>query len=112
MGGVLMAAWPYNTQAWRRLRTAHLHLFPFCTGCEEMGSKYVMANTVDHVVPISAGGPAFPGHDGLAAYCASCHSAKSARGPEAGAIKTTRPRRGCNPDGSPLDPSHPWNRSS
>ncbi|GAB5375000.1 MAG: hypothetical protein AcusKO_14620 [Acuticoccus sp.] len=67
------------------------------------------ANTVDHVRPISEGGDPFPGHDGLASYCAACHSAKTARGVEAGAIRTRKPRRGCNPDGSPLDPSHPWN---
>lgn len=75
-----------------------------------MGRKYVLANTVDHRVPISAGGPAFPGHDGLASYCPGCHSAKTARGAEAGAIKSTKPRRGCNPDGTPLDPAHPWNQ--
>lgn len=70
--------------------------------------RIAAANTVDHVHAISDGGAPFPGHDGLASYCAGCHSAKTARGREAGAVKSEKPRKGCNPDGSPLDPSHPW----
>lgn len=69
------------------------------------------ANTVDHVVPISEGGPPYPDHDGLASYCPSCHSAKTARGTEAGAAATSKPRRGCDQNGMPLDPSHPWAES-
>lgn len=104
-----MAEWPYNTASWKRLRHAHLSAYPLCVGC---APRLVPATTVDHVVPISGGGPAFPGHDGLASYCTRCHSAKTARGSEAGAIRTTKPRRGCNPDGSPLDPAHPWHGKS
>jgi 5-methylcytosine-specific restriction protein A len=104
-----MAGWPYTTGAWKRLRTAHLARFPFCEGCERMGRPFVRANTVDHRVPISQGGPPFPDHDGLASYCGPCHSAKTARGAEAGASKSDKPRKGCNPDGTPLDPAHPWN---
>lgn len=102
-----MADWPYNTTTWQRLRAAHLARSPLCIGCMGMG-RYVPANTVDHVTPISDGGAPFPGHDGLASYCPACHSAKTARGSEAGAIRTSKPRRGCNPDGSPLDAAHPW----
>lgn len=66
------------------------------------------ANTVDHRVAISDGGDPFPPLEGLASYCPPCHSAKTARGSEAGAIRTTKPRKGCNPDGTPLDRRHPW----
>ncbi|SCW36769.1 5-methylcytosine-specific restriction enzyme A [Sphingobium faniae] len=103
-----MAQWPYNTTTWRDLRFAHLALFPACKGCEAMG-RLTRANTVDHIVPISEGGAAFPGHDGLRSYCQACHSAKTARGTEAGAIRSTKPRKGCDVDGWPLDPAHPWN---
>ncbi len=106
-----MAKWPYNTARWQRLRAQHLHLEPFCRGCDAAGREPVLANTVDHVHPISEGGSAFPPHDGLASYCASCHSAKTARGAEAGAVRTARaiqPRRGCDEHGNPLDPAHPW----
>ena len=102
-----MASWPYNTTTWARLRRLHLSMHPLCEGCAEM---YMLtpANTVDHRTPISAGGAPFPCHDGLASYCHSCHSAKTARGEEAGAVHTRKPRKGCNLDGSPLDRKHPW----
>lgn len=103
-----MATYPYNTAAWKKLRAAHLARFPFCEGCEASGRPFIIANTVDHRHAISDGGNPFPGHDGLASYCPPCHSAKTARGAEAGAIKSTKPRKGCNPDGTPLDPDHPW----
>lgn len=101
---------PYNTPQWARLRAEHLEIEPLCRACRAEGRR-TPADTVDHIVPISAGGAPFPGHAGLASYCHRCHSAKTARGPEAGAARTTKPRRGCNPDGTPLDPAHPWHRS-
>lgn len=103
-----MADYPYNTARWQRLRTAHLQLKPLCEGCEAMG-RLTPANTVDHRIPISEGGDAFPTHDGLASYCPSCHGAKTARGAEAGAVQTSKPRKGCDENGWPLDPDHPWN---
>ncbi|WP_446660363.1 HNH endonuclease signature motif containing protein [Blastomonas sp. SL216] len=106
-----MAKWPYNTTAWRKLRALHLALHPFCENCLSI-DRHVVANTVDHRTPISQGGAPFPGHDGLASYCASCHSAKTARGPEAGSAKTWKPRKGCNADGTPLDRRHPWHEKS
>lgn len=102
-----MADWPYSTRTWARLRTAHLSIEPLCRSCKAMG-KITLANTVDHVHPISEGGHPFPDHDGLASYCPACHSSKTARGAEAGAARSTKPRRGCKPDGTPLDPAHPW----
>jgi len=106
-----MAGWPYNTVTWQRLRAAHLSVEPLCRDCRDAG-RVVLANTVDHVIPISAGGLPFPDHDGLTSYCASCHSAKTARGTEAGAIRSGKPRRGCHVDGTPLDPAHPWHKKS
>lgn len=103
-----MANWPYNTTAWKKLRAAHLARFPFCEGCP--AGTYRLANTVDHRLAISEGGHPFPGHDGLASYCPGCHSAKTARGAEAGAIKSTKARKGCDVDGTPLDSRHPWRK--
>lgn len=105
-----MSGWPYNTARWKRLRKAHLSASPLCEGCKAMG-RLTPANTVDHVRAISDGGPAFPGHDGLASYCPACHSSKTARGTEAGAVQSSKPRRGCDADGNPLDPDHPWRKS-
>lgn len=106
-----MADWPYNTSRWQRLRAAHLARYPLCEGCDAMG-RLTPANTVDHRTPVSEGGPAFPGHDGLASYCPSCHGAKTARGAEAGAVRSTKPRKGCDVNGNPLDPAHPWSGKS
>lgn len=102
-----MAQWPYSTARWQRLRKAHLSLEPLCRAC---APRLVLADTVDHVVAISDGGPAFPGHDGLTSYCTACHSAKTARGAEAGAARTNKPRRGCDAAGNPLDPAHNWSK--
>ena len=103
-----MSAWPYNTGAWQRLRRAHLSLHPLCEACAHAG-RTTPANHVDHRKPISAGGEPFPDHPGLASLCAPCHSRKTARGSEAGAIRTDKPMKGCDVTGWPLDPSHPWN---
>ena len=67
------------------------------------------AEVVDHKRAITDGGDPFPSLDDLSSKCWPCHSAKTARGAEHGAAKTNKPRRGCNADGSPLDPAHPWN---
>lgn len=102
-----MADWPYNTAKWRKLRKHKLDVEPLCESCSEIG-RCVAANHVDHRTAISQGGLPFPALEGLASLCASCHSAKTARSREAGAVRTSKPRKGCNPDGSPLDPHHPW----
>ena len=102
-----MAAYPYNTTRWLKLRKAHLARFPWCEACLPTRT---LANTVDHRVPMPEG-PAFPTEDGLASLCASHHSQKTARGSEHGAVRTDRPiqpRKGCSVDGLPLDPKHPW----
>ena len=104
-----MAEWPYSTARWQRLRKLKLSDQPQCEGC--LPHRHVLASHVDHVKPISDGGHPFPALDQLTSYCLPCHSAKTARGAEAGAVRTSKPRRGCNPDGSPLDPDHAWNKS-
>ena len=102
-----MADWPYNTAQWQRLRRAKLNAEPLCQPCDNAGLLTV-ANTVDHVVPINAGGDPFPALAGLTSMCGPCHGAKTARGVEAGAIRSTKPRKGCDANGNPLDPAHPW----
>ncbi len=106
-----MADWPYNTATWQRLRKAKLAANPMCEPCDAAG-LLTLANTVDHAVPVSAGGAPFPGLHELTSMCASCHGAKTARGVEAGAVRSSKPRRGCDADGNPLDPEHPWHGKS
>jgi len=101
----------YDLQRWKRVRRVHLSGSPLCLDCQGAG-RLTVATVVDHVIPMSEGGPAFPGPDGLRSLCAPCHGEKTARGPEAGAIRTTRarqPRKGCDVNGNPLDAANPWN---
>ena len=66
----------------------------------------IAATTVDHNVAIEAGGPPFPALDGLTSMCASCHSIKTRAKdtPNGSGIAI----KGCDVNGIPLDPSHPW----
>ena len=102
-----MANWPYNTAAWQRLRKAKLSRDPLCEDCQAMG-RITSANHVDHCHAISDGGEAFPSLDELSSKCGPCHSAKTARGAEAGAVRSNKPRRGCDANGNPLDGNHAW----
>lgn len=102
-----MASWPYNTQRWQRLRARKLASNPLCARCAEQGIVQA-ASVVDHVTPISAGGPAFPGLDGLRSYCPPCHNAKTFHVDRRGRARA--PIKGCDADGIPLDPDHPWRR--
>lgn len=101
----------YDRQRWKRLRLAKLRAVPLCEDCRQVGVVRA-ATVVDHVRPVRLGGEAFPPLSGLRSLCKPCHDAKTVRGAEAGAVRTTKPRRGCDADGRPLDERHPWNVQS
>jgi hypothetical protein len=72
-----------------------------CETCARRG-RNVLASAVDHVLPINAGGEAFPSLDGLRSLCASCHNLKT-REEQLG----RRPMiKGCDCNGLPLDDAH------
>jgi len=100
-----MADWPYSTARWQRLRLAKLSEAPLCETCARR-SRHVIAEHVDHVVAMNRGGHAFPAMDGLRSLCPPCHSIKTNALDRAGgkgvAIK------GCDVNGLPLDPDHPF----
>jgi len=100
-----MAVWPYSTATWRHLRAAKLSVNPLCEPCEWRG-VHREANAVDHIVSIASGGPAFPPLDGLRSMCTPCHSIKTAALDRAGGKGVAF--KGCDPDGLPLDPDHPF----
>ena len=86
----------YRSKAWRRLRWATLQRDPYCIvrGC---GAVSMVA---DHIVPRTRGGADTLAN--LRGLCTPCHNRRSAQG-------NAEPRAiGCNVDGSPRDPAHPW----
>ena len=64
-----------------------------------MGRKFIIANTVDHRVPISEGGDPFPGHDGLSVLLSrlswreDCTRSRSGRDQEHEAEARVQPGR-------------------
>lgn len=101
-----MAAWPYNTKAWRALRRAKLSACPVCEMCERRGVSR-LAEAVDHIVAINKGGDAFPALDQLMSLCAECHNSKTAR-MDRGNSKGSSRFKGCDANGDPLDPDDEW----
>jgi 5-methylcytosine-specific restriction protein A len=99
-GPKVSGGWPYNTAMWRKLRAAKLRADPMCEYCPPQSQA--LATEVDHRVAINNGGNPWDWGN-LASSCHECHSSKTA------ADKTGRPwvRKGCGPDGMPLDPGHP-----
>ena len=101
-----MAAWPYTTQRWQRLRKLKLQQHPLCESCLQVG-RIEPAVAVDHRKPIKSGGAPFPALDQLASLCVRCHNAKT-RAEQDGEDNWLV--KGCDIFGYPLDPNHPWYR--
>jgi 5-methylcytosine-specific restriction endonuclease McrA len=81
--------------AWRRLRATVLREQPLCAVC-----RTEWATDCDHI----NNDPTDNRRENLQGLCHECHSRKTA-----GDMGRTV-RWGCDADGRPLDPGHPWNR--
>lgn len=103
-----MAKWPYSTAAWQRLRKRKLNEAPLCEDCLSRG-RFVIAEQVDHIKAIRDGGEPFPSLTGLRALCPSCHSSKTNRLDNPHSYGYGTGPKGCDLNGMPLDPDHPWN---
>ncbi len=102
-----MSKWPYITSRWQKLRLAKLSESPVCTACGLRGQT-VVANTVDHVKPISQGGDAFPDLDGLMSLCERCHNEKTSGFDRTHGNASNRRFKGCDVDGNPIAPGDGW----
>lgn len=102
-----MANWPYNTSAWQRLRKAKLTSQPTCEPCGLRG-EVMLANTVDHITPINAGGDPFPPLDCLMSMCERCHNEKTAARDRKNTKPFARKMKGFDTDGNPIDGSDAW----
>lgn len=88
-----------NGAAWRKLRAYILNESPLCEHCMDRGLT-VPATDVDHI----NNDPSDNRRENLQALCHECHSRKT------NADMGHRVAYGCDADGMPLDPNHPWNR--
>ena len=89
-----------NGAAWRRLRAAKLEHDPLCVDCYKRG-RLTVATDVDHINNDATDNSP----DNLQSLCHECHSRKTQ------ADMGKRVSAGCDANGQPLDPDHPWNRA-
>jgi len=102
----------YDTAAWKRLRKQQLRAHPLCEDCLQFGIVRP-ATDVDHVRALKDGGePLDP--ENLASRCHPCHSLKTAHvdGGFGNQRKASAPIKGCDVNGMPLDPAHPWHKKT
>ena len=90
---------------WQRLRAVVLAEEPLCRFCKDAGLT-VLAQVVDHVVPISEAPDLRLDRANLRSLCKSCHDRRTAldQGFAKGKAKPV-----IGPDGLPVNrPGHPW----
>ena len=85
--------------AWRTLRAAVLREQPLCEHCMDNDDRPIMATDVDHI----DNDPTNNDRSNLASLCHACHSRKT------NAEMGHKVAWGCDAQGMPLDPNHPWN---
>jgi 5-methylcytosine-specific restriction endonuclease McrA len=86
-----------GSKQWRAIRQQVLDREPLCRDCAARG-LVTIATEVDHI----AGDTADNRLEALMPLCAPCHSHKTAC--ELAGV----PLKGCDVNGYPLDPRHPW----
>jgi 5-methylcytosine-specific restriction enzyme A len=64
---------PYNSSAWRKLRSQVLREYPVCNECKRAPSV-----VADHITPVRLGGD-FWDINNLQGLCERCHNSKSAK---------------------------------
>ena len=92
-----------NSTAWKTLRAQVLAEEPLCRMCTARG-LVVPATDVDHINNNTGDYTDDNRREALQSLCHECHSRKTAA--EMGKSVTW----GCDVNGNPLDPDHPWNR--
>jgi len=95
----------YSSSDWLKIRARQLARSPLCEACDPPAP----ATDVDHVKPISEGG-AKRDPANLQSLCGTCHKGKT-NTQRRGLTWTPSKLRGCDVEGYPLDPEHPWNLS-
>lgn len=105
-------AWPTTSRQSRGYGAAHdrmrEHLKRTVVTCEECDrqGQVRLGCRADHIVPLAKGGTS--DRSNYQWLCIECHDAKTAADKAAEFV----PIKGVTTAGRPLDPNHPWNRSS
>jgi len=90
----------YQTTRWRRKAKNQLNREPLCKLCAMLG-RDTPGTVADHIEPHHGNADKFWNGE-LQSVCAPCHSAVKAMQERHGYSQ------GCDVNGNPLDPSHPW----
>lgn len=91
----------YKTARWQAIRSQQLAKEPLCLMCEQL-DRTTPATICDHVTPHRGDQQAF-WTGPFQSLCAPCHDTAKQREERRGY------RVGCDDDGRPMDPAHPWN---
>ena len=87
---------------WQAARLRHLAREPLCRYCAAQGRTRA-ATVVDHIAPHRGDSARFWDSSNWQSLCKPCHDGAKSRLERGGTLP------GCALDGTPLDPSHPWN---
>jgi 5-methylcytosine-specific restriction enzyme A len=100
---------------WRKARARYLAGHPLCASCLAQG-RLTAATVVDHVVPHGGDRQRFWDCDNWQALCKACHDSKTVRDgrwrQRQLSDRAAHRIYGCDVNGMPLDPEHPWNRQA
>lgn len=91
----------YKNARWLKRRARQLAEHPLCGLCLDQRGVVRPATVADHVTPHRGDPVLFEG--ALQSLCQACHSGVKQAMESGGVV------RGCDAEGRPLDPGHPWN---
>lgn len=95
---------PYNAR-WQKARATWLRGHTLCAECQRLG-RVTAATVVDHVVPWRGGTAEFWDTSNWQPLCKRCHDRKTST--RDGGFGRAGVVKGCDANGVPLDPKHPW----
>jgi 5-methylcytosine-specific restriction endonuclease McrA len=98
-------AYLYNTPRWKKLRRLFLSSHPWCEFHKAKG-QLVPARIVDHKTPHKGNEVIFWDESEWQALCKPCHDSTKQR------LEKSGVEVGCDVNGFPVDPNHPWNKLS
>ena len=87
---------------WQKIRKQYLEAHPLCVMCYREG-RTTVATVVDHIIPHKGNEALFYDEGNYQSLCQHCHDSHKKYFEMTGRV------RGCNDDGTPTDPNHPWN---